>query len=234
MISEIKNSLQEKSSKKRKITNEWFFKTKKGDYGEHDQFIGVSMPDIRKIANEYKDINKNLITKLLYSKIHEERSLSLIILVNKYRKHKKYKKQVYDFYIKNINQVNNWDLVDFSCYNILGDYIYEKKIDPIKKLETFCDSNSMWERRISIVSTLHFIKKGIYNPTIQISKKLLSDKEDLIHKAVGWMLREVWKNDNKLIENFIIKHYKKIPRTTLRYTIEKMEQNKRKNFLSIK
>jgi 3-methyladenine DNA glycosylase AlkD len=211
MISKIKTSLQEKSSKKRKITNEWFFKTKKGDYAEHDQFIGVNMPDIRKIANEYKDINKNLITKLLYSKIHEERLLSLIILVNKYRKHKKYKKQIYDFYIKNVNQVNNWDLVDVSCYNILGDYIYEQKKDPIKKLKTFCDSNSMWKRRISIVSTLYFIKKGIYNPTIQISKKLLSDKEDLIHKAVGWMLREVWKNDNKLIENFIIKHYEKIP-----------------------
>ena len=229
-ILKIKQLLQEKSSKKRKIKNEYFFKTKKGDYAEYDQFIGVSMPEIRKIAKNNQDIKEKVIKELLYSKIHEERMLSLIILINRYER---YKDQIFNFYIKHINQVNNWDLVDVSCYNILGNYIYEKKLPAIKTLEKFYNSKSIWKKRISIVSTLYLIKKNIYKPTIYISKKLLSDKEDLIHKAIGWMLREVWKKDNQLIENFIIDNYKKINRTTLRYTIEKMDYYKRKTILSI-
>jgi len=228
---EIKHSLQKKSSKNKKIKNEWFFKTKQGEYAEYDQFIGVSMPDIRNVSKEYQNINKKIIKELLYSKIHEERMLSLIILINRYEKHKD---EVYNFYIKNIKQVNNWDLVDISSHKILGKYIYEKKLNPIKNLEKFYNSNSMWERRISIICTLYLIKKNIYQPTIYISKKLLSDKEDLIHKAVGWMLREIWKRDNQLIEDFIIKNYKKIHRTTLRYAIEKIENKKRKNILLMK
>ena len=230
-ISKIKNSLKNKSSKKRKIINEYFFKTKKGGYAENDQFIGVSVPEIRKIANENQNVKKYIIKKLLYSKIHEERMLSLIILINRYKKHKD---EVYNFYITNIKQINNWDLVDISAPSILGSYIYEKKIDPIKKLKKFYSSNSIWERRISIVCTLYLIKKNIYKPTIYISKKLLSDKEDLIHKAIGWTLREVWKKNKNLIEIFITENYPKIHRTTLRYTIEKMEESKRKKILLMK
>ena len=142
--------------------------------------------------------------------------------------------EVYNFYITNIKQINNWDLVDISAPSILGSYIYEKKIDPIKKLKKFYSSNSIWERRISIVCTLYLIKKNIYKPTIYISKKLLSDKEDLIHKAIGWTLREVWKKNKNLIEIFITENYPKIHRTTLRYTIEKMEESKRKKILLMK
>ena len=230
-ISKIKTSLKKKSSKKRKAINESFFKTNKGDYADYDQFIGVSMPDIRKVAKEHHSIKEITIKELLYSDIHEERMLALIILINRY---KKQKDQIYNFYIENITQINNWELVDVSCHSILGNYIYTKNLDPIKNLEKFYTSKSIWERRISIVSTLCLIKNDILKPTVYISKKLLSDKEDLVHKAVGWMLREVWKKDQKIIEDFIINNYKKINRTTLRYTIEKMDDKKRKKILSMK
>jgi len=230
-IIKIKSALKNKSSKKQKITNESFFKNKKGYYAEHDVFIGVCMPDIRIVAKEYQDVEKKIIKELIYSKIHEERMLALIMLINRY---KKQKDKVYNFYINNIQQINNWDLVDVSSHKIIGNYIYTENLDAIKSLEKLYSSQSIWKRRISIVCTLFLIKKNIYKPTIYIAKKLLSDKEDLIHKSVGWMLREVWKKDNQIIEKFINQNYQKIHRTTLRYIIEKMEKNKRKKILSIK
>ena len=152
--------------------------------------------------------------------------LALIYLINEYDQKPK---EVFNFYIKNIKQINNWDLVDISSPKILGRYIYEKKIDQLF-LKYLYNSKSMWERRISIVCTLYLIKKNIFKPTIYVSKKLLNDKEDLIHKAVGWMLREVWKKNENIIENFICTNYINIPRTTLRYTIEKMEEKKKKKY----
>jgi len=230
MIHQIQEKLQEASSLKRKKANEWFFKTGKGQYGEYDQFIGVSMPDIRKIANDYKFLKRDIIKRLLYSKIHEERMLSVIILINQYKTSIN-QKEIYNFYLKHINQVNNWDLVDVSSYKIIGSYIHRTKLKHIKTLINLSKSNSIWERRISIISTFFFIKKGIFQPTFTISKKLLLDKEDLIQKAIGWMLREIWKKNNKITEDFILQNYHKISRTTLRYSIEKMEENQRKKFL---
>ena len=225
---DIKNQLKKKSSSNQKKINESFFKTKKGEYGENDYFIGLTMGQIREIAKKYDKVYFSSIKKLLYSKIHEERMLALIYLINEYDQKPK---EVFNFYIKNIKQINNWDLVDISSPKILGRFIYERKIDPIIFLKYLYNSKSMWERRISIVCTLYLIKKNIFKPTIYVSKKLLNDKEDLIHKAVGWMLREVWKKNENIIENFICTNYINIPRTTLRYTIEKMEEKKRKKIL---
>ena len=223
---DIKNQLKKKSSSNQKKINESFFKTQKGGYSENDYFIGLTMGQIREIAKKYDKVYFSTIKKLLYSKIHEERMLALIYLINQYDQKPK---EVFNFYIKNIKQINNWDLVDISSPKILGRFIYEKKIDPIIFLKYLYNSKSMWERRVSIVCTLYLIKKNIFKPTIYISKKLLNDKEDLIHKAVGWMLREVWKKNENIIEDFICTNYINIPRTTLRYTIEKMEEKKKKN-----
>ena len=222
---DIKNQLKKKSSSNQKKINESFFKTQKGGYSENDYFIGLTMGQIREIAKKYDKVYFSTIKKLLYSKIHEERMLALIYLINEYDQKPK---EVFNFYIKNIKQINNWDLVDISSPKILGRFIYEKKIDPIIFLKYLYNSKSMWERRVSIVCTLYLIKKNIFKPTIYISKKLLNDKEDLIHKAVGWMLREVWKKNEDIIEDFICTNYINIPRTTLRYTIEKMEEKKKK------
>tara|TARA_B100000674_G_scaffold495647_1_gene523642 strand:+ start:1697 stop:2404 length:708 start_codon:yes stop_codon:yes gene_type:complete len=225
---DIKNQLKKKSSSNQKKINKSFFKTQKGEYSENDYFIGLTMGQIRGIAKKYDKVYFSTIKKLLYSKIHEERMLALIYLINEYDQKPK---EVFNFYIKNIKQINNWDLVDISSPKILGRFIYERKIDPIIFLKYLYNSKSMWERRISIVCTLYLIKKNIFKPTIYVSKKLLNDKEDLIHKAVGWMLREVWKKNENIIENFICTNYINIPRTTLRYTIEKMEEKKRKKIL---
>ncbi len=225
----IKNQLHQYASPSRKKANEQFFKTGKGQYSEGDKFRGVSMPDIRKVAKANKDANFSKIQKLLDSPIHEERMCGLVILVYKYKtSNEKRKKQIFNFYIKNRKAINNWDLVDVTTPNIVGDYLFDKDK---KLLYKYAKSTSLWERRIAILATFAFIRKNEFKDTLTISKILLKDKEDLIHKAVGWMLREIWKRDNKVVENFLQKNYSQIPRTTLRYSIERMPEKKRKNYL---
>ncbi len=212
-------------------TSQWFFKTEKGQYGYGDIFVGLTVPEMKKVSKTFKDIDLNEVQKLLNSKIHEERFIGLTIMDLKFSKSDaKGKKSIIDLYIKNTKNVNNWDLVDTSAYSLLGEYFLDKKRDILYK---FSKSKSLWERRIAIVATYTFIKNADYKDTLEISKNLLSDKEDLIHKAVGWMLREVGKKDAKLLKTFLVKNIKKLPRTTLRYAIERFTVVERKKFLNM-
>ena len=231
IIKNIQNSLRQYASPERKRNVERFFKTGKGQYGEEDQFIGVSNPDIRKVAREYKNISLNDIESLLHSPIHEDRLCALVILVNQNTKATpETQKEIVKLYIVNLQYINNWDLVDLSAHYILGKAIYDG-IQPKSILDHLVHSPILWERRVAIISTFYFIRKGNIDDTLRLSKILLTDKEDLMHKAVGWALREAWKKDSPRVEAFLQENYPHIPRTTLRYAIERIEENKRKRFL---
>jgi len=228
--------LKEFASEKRKKTNEWFFKTGKGQYGEGDIFIGVAMPDIRKAIKPFINLPFEEIRALLNSPLHEVRMAGVLILTENTKKATKKKdintlKQIANFYLENRKGINNWDLIDVSVHYVLGNAILNG-IFSLDLLEKLSLSSSLWDRRMSIVATWVFIRKSDVYPTISLSKNLLSDNEDLIHKAVGWMLRESWKKEPEIIEDFLVEHYDQIPRTTLRYAIEKMEESKRKGFLT--
>jgi len=228
-VKEIQKKLRELGNKEKAKKHQSFFKTGPGEYGEGDIFIGVTVPVLRKLAKEYKTISPHEIKKLLGSKIHEERLLSLFLLIYRYSKgDESEKKRIYELYLKKTKFINNWDLVDSSAGHIVGAFLFDKNKKP---LYTLVKSENLWERRISIISTFYFIKHNQFSDTLKISKILLSDKEDLIHKAVGWMLREVGKRDMSVEENFLKKHYKNMPRTMLRYAIEKFSESKRQLYL---
>jgi 3-methyladenine DNA glycosylase AlkD len=229
MIVEVKKELERFANPERAKIHQKFFKTGKGEYGEGDVFLGVVVPDLRKIAKKYKDIELKELKTLLNSKIHEERFVSLLILIDKFeKKDEKEKKEVVDFYLENLKNINNWDLVDVSAHKILGSYLFDKDRKVLYNLAT---SKNLWEKRISVIATLYFISKNDFSDTLKISEVLLKDKHDLIHKAVGWMLREVGKRDLQIEEDFLKKHYKKMPRTMLRYAIEKFPEEKRQKYL---
>lgn len=209
-----------------------FFKTGKGEYGEGDKFFGLTVPKCRGIACKYKNLSLKEVEKLFHSKIHEERLISLLILVEQFVKGDETKrKEIFKLYLKNTAYINNWDLVDLSCYKIIGAYLFDK---PRDILFTLAKSKNIWERRIAIVSTYWFIKHNQLDETLNISEILLSDPHDLIHKAAGWMLREVGKRSQKDLEQFLKENYRNIPRTTLRYAIERLPENLRKAYLSKK
>jgi len=206
-----------------------FFKTGKGEYGEGDQFLGLTVPQQRAIAKKYQDLSFNALQKLLNNKIHEYRLVALLILVASFNKAGELdRKRIVDFYLKNTRNINNWDLVDLSSYHILGVYLLDKDRSVLYKLAR---SKDLWEKRIAMISTFTFIKQNQFKDTLKLAKILLHDKHDLIHKAVGWMLREVGKRDQKLEEEFLQKYYKTMPRTMLRYAIEKFNPKKRQYFL---
>jgi len=218
-----------------------FFKTGFGQYGEGDIFLGVIVPNTRKVAKKYIDLSLIEIKKILYSKVHEERLCALLLLVEKYNKaDETERKNIFNFYIKNAKQANNWDLVDLSAPKIVGEYLLNNDKSPsqiksqfngVNILYKFAESKNLWEKRISILSTYTFIKNGQYKDTFKIAEILMKDKHDLIHKAVGWMLREVGKKSLKDEEVFLKKHYQNMPRTMLRYAIEKFPEEKRKKYL---
>lgn len=207
-----------------------FFKTKKGEYGEGDEFLGVTVPVIRSLSRKYIELNYSDIKKLLENKYHEIRLCALIILTYKFEKYQKEKnenelKYIYNFYLENTKYINNWDLVDLSCYKIIGEYLLNKDRSILGELSV---SNNLWERRISIISTFAFIKNNEYKDTTKICETLLNDKQELIHKATGWMLREMGKRINKeLLINFLNKYYKKMPRIMLRYSIERLNNDEK-------
>jgi 3-methyladenine DNA glycosylase AlkD len=206
-----------------------FFKTGEGQYGEGDIFLGIIVPNTRKVAKKYIELPLSEIKKLLYSKVHEERLCALLILVEKFAMaNLGVQKKVFVFYIKNAKQINNWDLIDLSAPKIVGEYLLSKQKNILYKLAV---SKNLWEKRISILSTYTFIKNENYIDTFKIAEILMKDKHDLIHKAVGWMLREVGKKSLKDEEKFLRKHYKDIPRTMLRYAIEKFPEEKRIRYL---
>jgi len=226
---DIKKDLKNLANPKQAEILQRFFKTGKGQYGEGDIFLGIKVPEQRKVAKKYPDLSLKEIQELLSSKIHEHRLTSLFVLIGKYKKSDdNEKKEIFNFYLKNTKNINNWDLVDLSASNIVGDYLLDKKRDILYKL---AKSKSLWERRIAILATFEFIKNNEYKDTLKISKELLNDKHDLIHKGVGWMLREVGKRNQAIEEEFLKKHHKTMPRTMLRYSIERFSERKRKFYL---
>ena len=231
-LKNLKKELKEKSNEEKANVYQRFFKTGKGEYGEGDIFLGLTVPEQRKIAGKYSYLKLDDLKDLLKSKIHEERLIALLILVDKYKKEKN-GKEFFDFYIENLQFVNNWDLVDLSADKIIGNFLrtfrYGSNYLPL--LTNMAKSENLWARRISIISTFDFIKNNEFNPTIKISEILLNDSHDLIHKAVGWMLREIGKRDLDVLEDFLKKHHKEMPRTMLRYAIEKFPEEKRKKYL---
>lgn len=228
-LKQVAAALQQAGSPARAKTSAWFFKTGPGQYGEGDRFIGITVPVQRQIAKKYQDIGWSDMAKLISSPIHEYRFTALEILVMKYASgDEKTKKQCVEFYLKHRAWVNNWDLVDTSAPYILGDWLFTKNK---KILTTLSRSGNIWDRRIAIITTLGFISQGAYAETLRIAKLLLKDKHDLIHKAVGWMLREVGKRSLVTEEKFLQRYYKQMPRTMLRYAIERFAVTKRNAYL---
>ena len=228
-IQKIKKRLKQLANREKAEVLQRFFKTGPGEYGEGDVFIGVKVPDLRKVEKDFQDISTEDVIVLLESAIHEERLLALLILVRKYVKgNQTAQKRIFRLYLKKTKFIKSWDLVDGSAHHIVGDYLMDKNKAPLYRL---AKSEDLWERRIAILATLYFIKRGKYEETLKIAKTLLTDKEDLIHKAVGWMLREIGKRDMTFEEMFLKQHYKEMPRTMLRYAIEKFPEPKRQKYL---
>jgi 3-methyladenine DNA glycosylase AlkD len=210
-----------------------FFKTGPGDYAEGDLFIGVIVPQTRKVAARYKDLSLTEVAKLTASDIHEVRLCGLIILTNQFKKTRDIneKKKFFNFYLKELKSgnVNNWDLVDVTAPT-LGEYLLESE-DPMVILTKLAKSKSLWERRVSVVFTFAFLRAGDLEPTYEMAERHLGDKHDLMHKAVGWLLREMGKRDPGLLRAFLKEHCHEMPRTALRYSIEKFSESERQRWL---
>jgi len=228
-LNELKKIIRANANKDHAKTMQWFFKTGRGEYGEGDKFVGIKVPVQRKIAKQFRELDLDDLQTLFNSIIHEERLISLMILVAQYNKaDEKLKEKIYRFYKKNRRKINNWDLVDLSAPKIMGFHLLNRDKQILYKL---AHSKNLWEKRISIISTYSFIKNHDFITTLEISDILLNDNHDLIHKAVGWMLREVGKLDMNTLEKFLKPRYNKMPRTMLRYSIEKFSEKKRKKYL---
>lgn len=206
-----------------------FFRTEKGGYGEGDEFFGIRVPVIRQAVKRFKHLSLQEAEELLHSPIHEVRLFALIFLVNRFGKaHLEERKTIFELYLNNTAFVNNWDLVDLSAPTIVGDYLYEKDRVILYRL---ANSSLLWERRIAIMATFYFIRRNDFDDTLRLAEILLDDDHDLIHKAVGWMLREVGKRDMETERSLLKKHYRRMPRTMLRYAIEKFPPQERQQFL---
>lgn len=218
---DIQKELENVFSPEKRDFFPYFFKTGKGQYGEGDKFIGVVVPDIRKIAKANKTLSFDEVTKLLNNEYHECRMCALFILIEQYKKAKEEdRKLLVDFYLNHSHRINNWDLVDLSAKDILGEYLLDKKDRSI--LYKLVKSDLLWDQRIAVIATFAFIKKNDFNDILRLSEELLAHKHDLMHKATGWMLREAGKRDKDVLLAFLDKHYREMPRTMLRYSIEKL------------
>ena len=227
MTTQIYNALVARSDEEKKIVLPRFFKTGKGQYGEGDMFLGVTVPNIRDVAKEFKDINFDIIEELIHSPWHEMRMCALLILVN--NSQKEVTKDTFDFYLSQTKYINNWDLVDLSAPQIVGKFLLDKKRDTLYQL---AENDLLWDNRIAIVSTLTFIRNNDLDDTYQLSLKMMNHKHDLMHKAIGWMLREAGKRDTKRLYNFVMEYRNIMPRTMLRYSIEKFDKETRKELMS--
>lgn len=225
----IRNELRKLGDKETAEHSHRFFKTGNREYGEGDNFLGIRVPVLRQLVRKHRGISIAEASSLFKSQFHEERLLSLLMLVSIFKKaSEKNKEFIYTLYLNNTKFINNWDLVDCSAEHVVGAYLRRRNKRPIYNL---ANSKSLWERRISIMSTFHFIKQNEFIDSLKISEVLLHDEEDLIHKAVGWMLREIGKRDIKIEEGFLKKNYTIMPRTMLRYAIEKFPEEKRRKYL---
>ena len=225
-IRKIKSELRAYSDPKRKAFSPSFFKTGKGEYGEGDKFIGVTAPNIREIAKKYNDIDKKDIQKLLFSPWHEERFCAWVIVISRYEKSGD-KGYWYRFAVNNISQLNNWDLVDMVAPRLIGDYLIDKSQ---KQFLTWSSHSSLWIRRIAMMATFPRIKQSDFLLTLKLSKKYLTDSEDLIHKATGWMLREVGKRDERELIKFMDDNHREMPRIMVSYALEKISAEKKKKY----
>jgi 3-methyladenine DNA glycosylase AlkD len=226
---DVKKELGKLAHPDKAKTSAWFFKTGKGQYGYGDKFLGITVPEQRKVAKQFGSLELNEIKKLLESKIHEHRFTALEILVAKYEvAGEEEKAKIYKFYLQNTKSINNWDLVDTSARYIAGDYLLNKPKNILYKL---VKSENLWERRVAIVCTHEFISHGKLEDTFRIASLLMKDDHDLIHKATGWMLREAGKKDEQALKKFLKGTYKTMPRTMLRYAIEKFPASIRKKYL---
>jgi 3-methyladenine DNA glycosylase AlkD len=225
----IKKDIQKLATPEKAEQLSRYFKTGKGEYGEGDVFLGLTVPQMRKISKKYRTLDLAAIKELLKSRIHEHRLVALLILVEQFGKaDEKERKKIYGFYLANTKSINNWDLVDLTAPRIVGPYLADKDR---KVLYRLARSKNLWERRIAVLSTYEFIRNGEFTDSLKIAEILLDDRHDLIHKAVGWMLREVGNRDQKAEEKFLKKHYRKMPRTMLRYAIEKFDGKKKKSYM---
>ncbi|HXX58657.1 MAG TPA: DNA alkylation repair protein [Thermodesulfovibrionales bacterium] len=230
MVRNLKEDLRKLADPERARILSRFFKTGKGEYGEGDVFLGITVPQQRRLAKMYPDLSLEDIGKLLWSKAHEERLVSLFILITQYRRSDRVgKEEILNFYLRNTKRINNWDLVDASAGPILGDYLTDRDRSVLVKLAR---STDLWERRIAIMATFAFIKDNDFGDTLRIAELLLRDGHDLIHKAVGWMLREVGKRDREKEKEFLERHCHEMPRTMLRYAIERFGEKERKDYLN--
>ena len=228
-LARIRRELRGQADPKAAAVLQRFFKTGRGEYAEGDRFLGVKVPPIRRLARAHGDLPHADVLTLLRSHWHEERLLALLILVAQYqRATARHRAAIYRAYRSNTRYINNWDLVDLSAEHIVGAHL-----DPfrIAVLERMAQSRSLWDRRIAILATFHWTKKGIFEPTLRIAELLLDDPHDLIHKAAGWMLREVGKRDLACEEGFLLAHCRTMPRTMLRYAIERFPEGRRRQYL---
>lgn len=229
MKSEIRKMLHALGNPEKGIFAQVFFKTKKGQYAEGDKFLGITVPEQRKLVKQFRDLPEEEIIDLLHNEWHEERLVALLILVDQFERGDADKRQhIYKLYLSSTKYINNWDLVDTSAHKIVGAYLLEK---PREILRTLARSQSLWERRISIVATHAFIAHDQFQDTFAICELLLKDPHDLIHKACGWMLREVGKRQEGQLKEFLKKQYQHMPRTMLRYAIERFDPELRRQYL---
>lgn len=229
LATQVEAQLQSLANPEIAAHSQRFFKTGRGEYGEGDTFLGIRMPVIRQTIKEFKTADSAVARILLSSKFHEIRIFAVLLLVARYQRGTTDEQTViYDIYLRNTDRINNWDLVDCSAPQIIGGHLETRDRAPLYNLAA---SNSLWERRIAIMATFHFIRQNDYSDALSLSEVLLHDPEDLVHKAVGWMLREIGNRDRQVESNFLQQHYQKMPRTMLRYAIEKFPEEKRQCYL---
>ncbi len=228
-VDRIRKRLRQFSTKERAAGLQRFFKTGKGQYGEGDRFLGVVVPDIRKVVKEFRDLPLSEAAALLRSYWHEERLCALLLLVDRFQRgDEAEKKKVYSLYMRSKAFINNWDLVDLSAPKIVGPFLDGGSRAILYRLAR---SKNLWDRRIAVLATFHYIKRGEFADALALGEKVLADEHDLMHKAVGWMLREVGKKDVAVLEGFLREHHRRMPRTALRYAIERFPEEKRKKYL---
>jgi 3-methyladenine DNA glycosylase AlkD len=229
-LQQVRRDVRKVASRKRANVNKWFFKTGPGEYGEGDRFLGVTVPALRKLARRYQDLPPADIVTILKSPWHEERLLALLVLVRQHaRGDERTRRHIHRIYLRNTRSINNWDLVDCSASQIVGPQLDGTSRALLRRL---AKSSSLWERRIAMIATYHRIRQGEFKEALEVAGLLVDDPHDLIHKAVGWMLREIGKRDRKTEERFLRKHAHRMPRTMLRYAIEQFPKPLRRRYLA--
>jgi 3-methyladenine DNA glycosylase AlkD len=230
-LNSVRRDVRKLARPERAKSNESFFQTGRGEYGEGDRFLGVTVPQLRTLAREYRDMPLKYVAALLQSRWHEERLLALLILVRQYvRADMRTRRSIHQLYLRNTRSINNWDLVDSSAAQIVGAHLDARDRRLLRQLAR---SRSVWERRIAIIATYHYIRQRDFKDALAVAALLRRDEHDLIHKAVGWMLREIGKRDRRAEERFLRKHARTMPRKMLRYAIEKFPQPLRRKYLSM-